>query len=48
VVEVAEEFIESVRGRHELIAVAEVVLAELAANVAQRLEDVGDRRVSGW
>ena len=45
VVEVAEELVEAVvRGQH-LVAVAEVVLAELAGHVALRLEQRGDRRV---
>ncbi len=47
VVEVAEELIEAVRGGQELVAVAQVVLAELAGDVAERLEDFGDRRVFG-
>ena len=45
VVEVAEELVEAVDGRQELVAVAEVVLAELAGRVALRLEQVGERRV---
>ena len=45
VVEVAEELVEAVGRRQELVAVAEVVLAELAGDVAQRLQQVGDRRV---
>ena len=45
VVEVAEELVEAVDGRQVLVAVAEVVLAELAADVPVRLEQVGDRRV---
>src|SRR5205814_7767019 len=44
-VEVAEELVEAVDRRDELVAVAEVVLAELARRVALRLEQVGDRRV---
>ena len=35
VVEVAEELVEAVRGRQELVAVAEVVLAELPGRVAR-------------
>jgi hypothetical protein len=38
VVEVAEELVEAVVGRQVLVAVAEVVLAELAGHVAVRLE----------
>ena len=45
VVEVAEELVEPVDGRQELVAVAEVVLAELPGRVALRLEQVGERRV---
>jgi hypothetical protein len=30
VIEVAEEFVEAVRGRQELVTIAEVVLAELS------------------
>ena len=44
-VEVAEELIEAVDGRQVLVAVAEVVLAELAGGVAERLEHFGDGRV---
>ena len=45
VVEVAEPFIEPVnRGQH-VVAVAEVVLAELAGRVTERLEQLGERRV---
>ena len=45
VVEVAEELVEAVHGRQELVLVAEVVLAELAGRVAERLEQLGDGRV---
>jgi hypothetical protein len=45
VVEVAEELVELVVGRQVLVAVAEMVLAELAGRVALRLEHGGDRRV---
>ena len=45
VIEVAEELVEPVRGRQELVQVAEVVLAELPRRVAQRLEQLGDGRV---
>ena len=45
VVEIAEPLIEPVhRGQH-VVAVAEVVLAELAGRVAERLEQLGERRV---
>ena len=39
VVEVAVELVEPVHGRQEFVAVAEVVLAELARGVAHRLQD---------
>ena len=45
VVQVAEELIEAVNGGQILVAVAEVVLAELAGGVAERLEHFGDGRV---
>ena len=45
VVEVAEELIEAVVGGQVLVAVTEVVLAELACRVALGLEHAGDRRV---
>ena len=36
-VEIAEEFVEAVHGRQEFVAVAEMVLAELAGRIALRL-----------
>ncbi len=42
VVEVAEELVEPVHGRQVRVAVAQVVLAELAGGVALLLEQVGD------
>ena len=45
VIEVAEELVEAVHGRQELVAVAEMVLAELSGRVAERLEQLGERRV---
>ena len=45
VVEVAEELVEAVHRRQVLVAVALVVLAELARGVAQALEHRGDRDV---
>ena len=45
VVEVSEKLVEAVHGRQVFVAVAQVVLAELAGRVAQRLEQLGDRRV---
>ena len=47
VIEVAEELVEAVHGRQVLVAIAEVVLAELAGRVAERLEQLGDGRVLG-
>ena len=47
VVEVAEELVEAVVGRQELVLVAEVVLAELAGRVAERLQHLGDGGVFG-
>ena len=44
VIEIAEEFIEPVHGRQELVQVAQVVLAELARGVTVVLEQLGDRR----
>jgi hypothetical protein len=40
VIEIAKEFVKPVHGGQELIAVAEMVLAELAGGVAERLEQV--------
>ena len=45
VVEVAVELVEAVDRGQELVAVAQVVLAELAGRVAVRLEQLGDRGV---
>src|SRR5262249_29798273 len=42
VIEVAEPLVEAVRRRQELVAVPEVVLAELAGGVADRLEHLGE------
>ena len=48
VIEVAEELVEAVHGRQELVAVAQVVLAELTRCIAHRLEDRrGGRRLRG-
>ena len=44
VIEVAEELVEAVDGRQELVEVAQVVLAELAGGVAHRLKRRGDGR----
>ena len=45
VVEISEELVETVGGRQHFVAVAEVVLAELAGHVALGLEQGGDGRV---
>ena len=45
VIQVAEELVEAVHGGQMLVAVAEVVLAELAGGVALRLQCGGDGRV---
>ena len=45
VIEVAEELVEAVNGRQEFVAVAEMVLAELAGRVALRLEQLGNGRI---
>ncbi|GJE44654.1 hypothetical protein AEGHOMDF_3843 [Methylobacterium soli] len=45
VVEVAEELVEPVHGRQRLVAVADVVLAELAGGVAEVPEQAADGRV---
>ena len=42
VVEVAEELVEAVHGRQRFVAVADVVLAELAGGVAEVLEQPAD------
>ena len=47
VIEIAEELVEAVDGGQKLVAVAEVVLAELARRVAVVLQQFGDRRVLG-
>ena len=45
VIQVAEELVEAMIGREEFVAVAEVVLAELAGGVPLRLERCGNRRI---
>ena len=47
VIQVAEELVEAVGGRQELVQVSEVVLAELAGGVAERLQQLGNGRVLG-
>ena len=46
VVQIAEELVEAVHGRQVLVAIAEVVLAELAGGVAERLQELRDRRIA--
>ena len=45
VIKIAEEFVEAMHRREEFVAVAEVVLAELAGGIALRLEQFGDSRI---
>ena len=45
VIEVAEELVEAVDRRQVFIPIAEMVLAELTGGVAERLQQLGDRRV---
>ena len=45
VIQIAEELIEAMHRRQVLVAIAEVVLAELAGGVTEVLEDLCDRRV---
>jgi hypothetical protein len=45
VIEVAEELVEAVHRGQEFVAVPEMVLAELPADIALRLEQFGNRRV---
>ena len=47
VIEIAEELVEAVHRRQELVVVAEMVLAELAGGVAERLQRLGDGHVLG-
>ena len=46
VIEDPEELVEAVVGRQVLVAVAQVVLAELPGGVAQRLEHLGEGRIT--
>ena len=47
VIEVAEKLVEAVRSGQVLIAVAEMVLAELAGGITERLQKLGDGGVFG-
>jgi len=40
VIEIAEEFVEAVIGRQVFVAVSEMVLAELAGRLAERLQRI--------
>jgi hypothetical protein len=46
VVKVAEELVEPVHGRQVFVAIAEMVLAELPGGVAERLQELRDRRIA--
>ena len=45
VIEVAEELVEAVVRRQHVVAVAEMVLAELAGHIAQRLQEIRNGRI---
>ena len=45
VIKIAEEFIEPVHGRKELVPIAEMVLAELSGRIPERLQQFGYGRV---
>ena len=47
VVEVAEELVEAVHRRQVLVLVAEVVFAELASGITERLKKIGDAGIFG-
>ena len=47
VVEIAEELVEAVHRRQVLVPVAEVVFAELASGISERLKQVGDAGIFG-
>ena len=46
VIEVSEELVEAMDRGEVLVAVAQVVLAELTGGVPMRLEEIGDCRIS--
>ena len=48
VIQVAEELVEAVDGRQELVEVAEVVLAELPGGIAHGLQRRRDRHRLSW
>ena len=45
VIEVAKKLVEAMDRGQELVAVAEMVLAELPGHIAERLEQLGERRI---
>src|SRR5262249_14829446 len=45
VIKIAEELVETVHCRQEFVAVAEMILAELAGGITLRLEQFGDGRI---
>ena len=45
VIEVAVELVEAVNGGEKFVAVAKMVLAELPGRIAERLEQLGNRRI---
>ena len=45
VIEVAKKLVEAMDRWQELVAVAEMVLAELPGHIAERLEQLGERRI---
>jgi hypothetical protein len=47
VMQVAQEFVETVDRRETLVLVAQVILAELTSRVAEGLEQLGYGRVCG-
>jgi len=46
VIEIAEPFVETVSGGQELVAVPEMILAELRGGIARRLQHFCDRRIA--
>ena len=47
VIEIAEELVEAVDRRQVPVAVAEMILAELAGGIAKRFHDIGNARIEG-
>ena len=46
-IEIAEELVEAVDSREELVQVSQVVLPELSRRVAEVLHEIGDARIFG-